>query len=86
MVSFGEPPLERDYTYCRVLASRLRDTATAERLDLGLEVKLSHLKTEVTYEGKLEAGGDGGEVKPISGEGARDGQRDWSASRRSWPT
>ena len=70
VVSFGEPKLERDYTYCRALASRLRDAASAERLDLGSEVELSHLKTELTYEGRLQAGADGGEVVTISGEGA----------------
>ena len=69
-MAFGEPKLERDYAYCRALASRLRDAASAQRLDLGSEVELSHLKTELTYEGKLEAGGDGGEVMTMSGEGA----------------
>ena len=69
VVSFGEPKLERDYIYCRALASRLRDAASAERLDLGSEVELSHLKTELTYEGRLQADADGGEVGRSSARG-----------------
>ena len=70
VVSFGDSKLERDYTYCRALASRLRDAATTERLDLGTEVKLTHLKTEMTFEGSLALGADSGEVQTIFGEGA----------------
>ena len=69
VVTFGEPKLERDYTYCRALASRLRDATRAERLDLGSEVELSHLKTEVTSEGHLPLSGDDGEVKSFFGDG-----------------
>ena len=53
VVSFGDSKLERDYTYCRALAARLRDAASVERLDLGAEVELTHLKTEMTFEGFL---------------------------------
>jgi len=35
VVTFQDSKLERDYIYCRALASRLRDQATIERLDLG---------------------------------------------------
>jgi type I restriction enzyme R subunit len=69
VVAFGEPKLERDYIYCRALASRLRDATRAERLDLGSEVELSHLKTELSYEGTLEAGGGDGVVKSFFGDG-----------------
>jgi type I restriction enzyme R subunit len=69
VVSFGDSKLERDYTYCRVLASRLRDAASVERLDLGAEVELTHLKTEMTFEGSLSLDADAGEVKTIFGEG-----------------
>jgi len=70
VVSFGDSKLERDYTYCRALASRLRDAATTERLDLGSAVELTHLKTEMTFEGSLALGANSGEVQAIFGEGA----------------
>jgi hypothetical protein len=40
IVTFTDSKLERDYTYCRALASKLRDETTIERLDLGTEVEL----------------------------------------------
>jgi type I restriction enzyme R subunit len=69
VVAFGDSKLERDYTCCRALAARLRDAATVERLDLGTEVELTHLKTEMTFEGSLSLDADSGEVKTIFGEG-----------------
>ena len=69
VVAFGDSKLERDYTYCRALAARLRDAASVERLDLGTEVELTHLKTEMTFEGSLSLDADAGEVKTIFGEG-----------------
>ena len=70
VVSFGDPKLERDYIFCRALASKLRDENTIERLDIGAEVELTHLRNEVTFEGSLALEGDSGEVKTIFGEGA----------------
>ena len=69
VVSFGDSKLERDYIYCRALASRLRDQNTSTSLDLGSEVELTHLRSEVTYEGSLALDADTGEVKSIFGEG-----------------
>ena len=69
VVTFGDSKLERDYTYCRALAARLRDAASLERLDLGAEVELTHLKTEITFEGSLSIDADSGEVTTIFGEG-----------------
>jgi len=69
VVSFGDIKLERDYRYCRALASRLRDANTVESLDLGSEVELSHLRTEITFEGSLALDADTGEVISIFGEG-----------------
>ncbi len=69
IVSFTDSKLERDYTYCRALAARLRDTATVERLDLGAEVELTHLRTELSFEGPLSLATDTGEVQTIFGEG-----------------
>ncbi len=70
VVSFQDSTLERDYTYCRALASKLRDAATVERLDLGEEVELTHLRNEVTSEGSLSLDAETGEVITIYGEGA----------------
>jgi len=70
IVSFGETKLERDYIYCRALGTRLRNTATIERLDLGAQVELTHLRTEATFEGSLALANDTGEVKAIFGDGA----------------
>jgi type I restriction enzyme R subunit len=69
VVSFQDSKLERDYIYCRALASRLRDQATIERLDLGTEVELTHLRSEVTFEGSLALDEDTGEVISVFGEG-----------------
>ena len=70
VVAFGDSTLERDYTYCRALASKLRDAASVERLDLGEEVELTHLRNELTSEGSLSLDTDTGEVKSLFGEGA----------------
>jgi type I restriction enzyme, R subunit len=69
VVSFTASKLERDYTYCRALAAKLRDETTIERLDLGTEVELTHLRTEITHEGALSLTADQGEVKSIYGDG-----------------
>jgi type I restriction enzyme R subunit len=69
VVTFGDTKLERDYLYCRALASLLRSATTVERLDLGSAVELTHLRHEATFSGTLELSADGGEVKTIFGEG-----------------
>ena len=69
VVSFGDSKLERDYIYCRALASRLRDERTNTSLDLGSEVELTHLRNEVTFEGSLALEAETGEVQTIFGEG-----------------
>jgi type I restriction enzyme R subunit len=69
IVSFSDSKLERDYAYCRALASRLRDQNTVERLDLGSEVELTHLRHEITFEGSLALTADQAEVKSITGDG-----------------
>jgi hypothetical protein len=42
---------------------------TAERLDLGSEVELTHLRHESTFEGRLSPEGEDGEVQTIYEEG-----------------
>jgi type I restriction enzyme R subunit len=70
VVSFGDSKLERDYVFCRALSSRLRDDTTIERLDLGSEVELTHLRSEITFEGSLALTADTAEVKSLFGDGA----------------
>jgi type I restriction enzyme R subunit len=65
IVSFQNTSLERDYRYCRALAACIRNVATVERLDLGSEVELTHLRTEITYEGMLALTSTEGEVRGI---------------------
>src|SRR5205823_2254100 len=61
--------LERDYLYARALLACLPGQQ-AERLDLGSEVELTHLKIAQTYEGSASLAEGGGEVVAIfSGRG-----------------
>ena len=69
IVAFTDTNLERDYLYCRSLASCLRDQTSIERLDLGSEVELSHLKVEMTFEGAMSLDPESGEITTIYGEG-----------------
>jgi type I restriction enzyme R subunit len=69
IVSYGDRRLERDYLYARALLACLPGQA-AERLDLGSEVALTHLKIAQTYEGSASLEEGGGEVVAIfSGRG-----------------
>jgi type I restriction enzyme R subunit len=69
IAAFTDPSLERDYVYCRALALYLRDTATVERLDLGTEVELTHLRHQMTFTGTLALTSQTGEVQSFFGEG-----------------
>lgn len=69
VVSFGDTKLERDYLYAKALASLLRGADTVERLDLGTEVELTHLRTQATYTGSLELGDETGELTSLPGVG-----------------
>ncbi len=69
IVSYVDRELERDYLYARALLACLPGQA-AERLDLGREVQLTHLKIAQTYEGSGSLDEGGGEVVAIfSGRG-----------------
>jgi type I restriction enzyme R subunit len=69
VVSFGDTKLERDYCYLRALATYLRSATSVERLDLGSEVELTHLRNEITFEGSLSLSQETGEVQTIFGDG-----------------
>ena len=69
IVAYVDRRLERDYLYARALLAYLPGQA-AERLDLGSEVALTHLKIAQTYEGSASLEEGGGEVVAIfSGRG-----------------
>ncbi len=69
IVSFTDVGLERDYIYSRALEARL-PRAELEGIDIGSEVKLTHLRTEKISEGALELANGKGDVKAIySGKG-----------------
>jgi type I restriction enzyme, R subunit len=65
IVSFNETKMEADYLYCRALAACLRGQDSIERLDLGSEVELTHLRTEMTSSGSISLVAEQGEVKAI---------------------
>jgi type I restriction enzyme, R subunit len=69
IAAFIDPTLERDYVYCRALSLYLRDTDTVERLDLGTEVELTHLRRQMTFSGDLSLTAEVGEVRTFFGEG-----------------
>jgi type I restriction enzyme R subunit len=69
IASFADPALEGDYVFCRALSSYLRDTASVERLDLGSEVELTHLRHQMTFSGSLALTSETGEVTSFFGEG-----------------
>jgi type I restriction enzyme R subunit len=69
VVSFGDTKLERDYRYCRALASVIRAPADDGGIDLGSEVELTALQIEATFTGKLSPESEIGEVTTIFGEG-----------------
>jgi type I restriction enzyme R subunit len=69
VVSFGDTKLERDYRYCRALASVIRAPADDGGIDLGSEVELTALQIESTFTGKLSPESESGEVVAIFGEG-----------------
>jgi type I restriction enzyme R subunit len=69
IVSFTDAILERDYVFARALESRL-PRSEAEGIDIGSEVKLTHLRTEQQSQGSLELEEGKGDVKAIfSGKG-----------------
>jgi type I restriction enzyme R subunit len=69
IVAYVDRQLERDYLYARALNACLPGQA-AERLDLGSELELTHLKLAQTYEGSASLTEGGGEVVAIfSGRG-----------------
>jgi type I restriction enzyme, R subunit len=69
IVSFADRELERDYLFARALLACLPGQA-AERLDLGSEVELTHLKMSQTFKGSGSLDEGGGEVIAIfSGRG-----------------
>ena len=69
VVSFNDTVMERDYLYCRALAACLRGQDSIERLDLGSEVELTHLRTQETFSGSVSLTAEQGELTTFPGEG-----------------
>jgi type I restriction enzyme R subunit len=61
VVTFTDTGLERDYRYCRALAMHIRRDPV-DRLDLGSEVELTHLRHEMISEGSISLDPETGEV------------------------
>lgn len=66
VVPFADAKLERDYLYCKALASFLRTDGSGA---VDPEVELTHLKIEQTFEGSVTLSDAGGEVTTIFGGG-----------------
>jgi len=69
IAAFTVPKLEQDYIFCRALSSYIRDTGTVERLDLGAEVELTHLRHQMTFSGTLSLTSQVSEIRSFYGEG-----------------
>ena len=64
VVTFTDVDLERYWTYCKALDACLPGQAS-ERLDLGSEVQLSHLRIEQTFSGSAALPAGGGDLSAI---------------------
>jgi type I restriction enzyme R subunit len=71
IVNFTDADMERDYVYARALQARL-DTQEVERLDIGAEVALTHLRIEHLGTGSASLSeGDGTVSTAFTGDGRR---------------
>jgi type I restriction enzyme, R subunit len=64
VVTFTDPGLERYWAYCKALDACLPGRES-ERLDLGSEVQLSHLRIERTFDGSASLPAGAGELSAI---------------------
>ena len=76
IAAFTDPNLEKDYIFCRALSYYLRDTGTVERLDLGAEVELTHLRHQMTFSGELSLTSQIGEVSRFTAR-VREASKSW---------
>jgi type I restriction enzyme R subunit len=68
VVAFTDAKLERDYLFCKALASFVKPDASTG-MDLGTQVELTALRMEKTFEGELSLTAEEGEQTTIWGEG-----------------
>ncbi len=61
VVTFTDTGLERDYRYCRALSALVK-AEPGDRLDLGSEVELTHLRHEIISEGSISLDPETGEI------------------------
>jgi type I restriction enzyme R subunit len=69
IAAVADTQLERDYVFCRALSLYVRGAGGVERLDLGAEVELTHLRHQVTSSGDLSLASEQGEVRSFFGDG-----------------
>jgi len=70
VVPFRNAKLERDYRFCRALAALVRDRTGTDRINLGAEVELTHLRHDLNFEGSIGLPSGEAEVATIySGAG-----------------
>lgn len=68
IVPVADLNLERDYLYVKALLTKLPQTGSGA-LDLGSEVELTHLRTEVTASGSFSLDSGGEPLTAITGDG-----------------
>ena len=68
VVAFTDTKLERDYLFCKALASFVKPEASGV-MDLGAEVELTALRMEKTFEGELSLTANEGEQTTLWGGG-----------------
>ncbi len=68
ILPYGDIELERLYVYAKALLAKLPQVGSGS-LDLGAEVELTHLRTEVTGAGAIALTGDAGPVTAVTGDG-----------------
>ena len=72
VIDFTDVKLERDYRYCRAFQARLPDQR-AERIDLGSQVELTHLRISETFRGSASLDHGNGEMTTVF-DGEKGGQ------------
>lgn len=68
IVTYGDVELERLYVYAKALLTKLPQVGSGS-LDLGSEVELTHLRTEVTGSGAFSLDEGGEPITAITGDG-----------------
>ena len=68
IVTYGDIELERLYVYAKALLAKLPHVGSGS-LDLGSEIQLTHLRTEITGSGAFSLGQGGDPLIAVTGDG-----------------